>query len=187
MSETEKKEPQISKKVEALCPNGCGTKLIKQKFVNVFDKNGAISLKDTEENLYCQKCGLRWIPEQHNPLNTKETNPKNKTEKNELLISLNLPIEDLQLLEKMAEEKNKDINTIISELIHEKTSTQLRRLQASIEAFELCIAHLKDTNEIKEAKTQVAGDLLVAKIALDYNQNGTIEEEKVKAYIKELF
>ena len=58
---------------EPLCPAGCGTKLVKRKFVNVFDEKGAISLKDTEEDLYCQKCGRRWISEQHEPLNTENT------------------------------------------------------------------------------------------------------------------
>ncbi len=67
--------------IEALCPSGCGTKLVKHKFVNVFDEKGAVSLKDSEEDLYCPKCGIRWIAEQHSPLNTDETKPEIKTEK----------------------------------------------------------------------------------------------------------
>ena len=65
--------------VEALCPNGCGTKLVKHKFIDIYNLDKTPRFQDAEEDLYCQKCGTRWIAEQHNPLKTKEAE---KTESN---------------------------------------------------------------------------------------------------------
>ncbi len=47
---------------EPKCPS-CGANLVKQKFLNVFDEGKKPQLQDAEENLYCSKCGTRWIPE----------------------------------------------------------------------------------------------------------------------------
>ena len=52
----------------ALCPNGCGTKLVKRKFVDVFDENMKLQLRDVEESLYCTTCHIRWIPESHSSI-----------------------------------------------------------------------------------------------------------------------
>src|SRR5665647_339235 len=55
---------EIYPDAEALCPSGCGTKLVKHKFIDVLSEP-----ENAEEDLYCQKCGIRWIAEQHSPLN----------------------------------------------------------------------------------------------------------------------
>jgi hypothetical protein len=58
---------------EAFCPNGCGTKLVKRKFVDVFNVDTKEpEERDIEENLYCPHCKTRWIAEQHEPLKTEE-------------------------------------------------------------------------------------------------------------------
>jgi hypothetical protein len=72
-----KKLKQIYPDKESLCPSGCGTKLVKHKFVEVLSEP-----ENTEEDLYCEKCGIRWIAEQHEPLNTE----KAKTAENNVTI-----------------------------------------------------------------------------------------------------
>ncbi|MGD0449433.1 MAG: hypothetical protein ABSA79_00070 [Candidatus Bathyarchaeia archaeon] len=54
------------------CPNGCGTKLVKEKFLDVFHVDGKPSEKDIDENFYCQKCGIRWLPQQNVPFSTEK-------------------------------------------------------------------------------------------------------------------
>lgn len=56
-----------------MCPS-CGTKLVKRKFFDALSEP-----ENPEENLYCQKCGIRWIAEQYSSLNTEKAE---KTEPN---------------------------------------------------------------------------------------------------------
>jgi len=93
----DKQQKQDEKALAAMCPSGCGTELVKHKFVNVFDEKGAVSLKDVEEDLYCSKCGIRWIAEQHNPLNIKEaekTEPNTPIEFESVTVKVPKPIMD---------------------------------------------------------------------------------------------
>lgn len=77
----EKYGVESEENIEALCPSGCGTKLIRHTFFDVFELDMEPSLQNAEEDLYCPKCGIRWIAEQHNPLNTKEAEKAENTAK----------------------------------------------------------------------------------------------------------
>lgn len=72
MTQQEIPESNMMPSEASFCPSGCGTPLVKQKFVDCFDENMEHSLQDAEEDFYCPKCGIRWIPEQHVPLKTGE-------------------------------------------------------------------------------------------------------------------
>lgn len=49
------------KEAIALCPNGCGTPLVKQKFVEVYDDK--MQPHAISEALFCSKCRTKWLPE----------------------------------------------------------------------------------------------------------------------------
>lgn len=178
--------------IEALCPSGCGTKLTKHTFLDVFKLDMEPSLQNAEEDLYCPKCGIRWIAEQHSPLKTEET--ENKTQK----IELDIPTSEMVLLRQMAKDKGKDINQMLSEIITEKTNQeeasngktenlQLAKSEACVITLEMVAAQLNESDDISVIKNEIAGDLLVAKIAFDLEKNGKVEQEQVKQYVAELF
>jgi hypothetical protein len=48
----------------AFCPNGCGTPLVRMKFVDAFKDEDKPD--DVEEDWFCSKCCVRWVPEKHN-------------------------------------------------------------------------------------------------------------------------
>lgn len=49
------------KEITALCPSGCGTPLVKQKFADVYDDK--MQPVQVSEDLYCSKCRSKWLPE----------------------------------------------------------------------------------------------------------------------------
>jgi hypothetical protein len=53
----QKQEPKV------YCPNGCGTPLVKKQFVDAFSEKK--EPEEVQEDLFCPKCCIRWIPEQH--------------------------------------------------------------------------------------------------------------------------
>lgn len=76
------------KEVEApMCPSGCGTKLVKRKFCDVFEETGEMNLKEIHEELYCETCHMRWLPEKHHPIadyllsETQKTHAETETTK----------------------------------------------------------------------------------------------------------
>ncbi|MCL5949753.1 MAG: hypothetical protein M1490_04680 [Candidatus Bathyarchaeota archaeon] len=110
LQELKKVYPNKTPKEEAaasrvLCPSGCGTALEKRKFVEIF-----ATQPESTEDLYCPKCHLRWMSEQHSDL--LETG-RTKTE-------VNIPGGEMVLLQQLAKAQGKDVNQIISQIISEK-------------------------------------------------------------------
>jgi hypothetical protein len=63
--QSDEKHETEANSAASLCPSGCGTELVKRKFVDIFDENKKAHLQDVEEDFYCPRCQIRWIQELH--------------------------------------------------------------------------------------------------------------------------
>ena len=118
--QTENKTPiepiETKEKAVGKCP-GCGTQLEMRKFVEVFDRENEQA--ESTEDLYCIKCHIRWLPEEHSELGDTMPRAENKE-----IVILNIPPEVYDLLQQKAKEKGKTPSEIVSEIIREKTGNR---------------------------------------------------------------
>lgn len=115
-------------------------------------------------------------------------------EKTELSVGLHITVEDLDRLEELTGERETDFNSLVSEIVHEsinreknnRESNQRAVDEATVTTLEMVYNELKKNEEIQKVREDVAADLLVAKVALEYDKTGNFSKENLRSLVKEL-
>ncbi len=101
---------------------------------------------------------------------------------------INLPTEEFSILENLSKKENMTTDQYLSELIHDKVSNGvLSKSEMWVTTLEMVMAQLNEHKDISDLRNEIAGDLLVAKISLDFDRTGKVDDKKIKSYISELF
>ena len=64
---------------------------------------------------------------------------------------------------------------------------QIVKDETIVITLEMVRAELNESDDINVIKSEIASDLLVAKIGLDFEKTGKVNKEQIKKYIDELF
>ena len=64
---------------------------------------------------------------------------------------------------------------------------QIVKDETIVITLEMVRAELNESDDINVIKSEIASDLLVAKIGLDFEKTGKVNKEQIKKYIDEFF
>jgi hypothetical protein len=119
-----------------------------------------------------------------------------KTEKSEILELLNshtidLPHEEYALLETMAKTNNLTVDQCLSTIIRNNLNwekqTQQEKDEMAVTILEMVMTTLNEKEDPSELKSEIAADLLVATMAVEYDKTGKFDKQKLKNLVTELF
>lgn len=105
---------------------------------------------------------------------------------NNAIVPINLESPDMEKLIELAQKANKTTPRYLGELIREKTS-KLTECETTVTALELVWSQLSNTDNINQLKSDIAADLLTARMALELAKNNKLDLEQVKKWAIELF
>ena len=129
-------------------------------------------------------------------IQTENKNQPPEQEKSELLELLNshtidIPQEEYALLETMAETNDLTVDQCLSTIIRNNLNwekqIQQEKDEVIVTALEMVMTTLNEKEDLSELKSEIAADLLVAKIAVEYDKTGKFDKKKLKNLITELF
>jgi hypothetical protein len=102
--------------------------------------------------------------------------------------TIEIPQEEFNILQKLSKQEEKTKEQFLSDLIHDKANNgTLTKSEMIVATLEMVSSQLNETEDISTIRTEIAGDLLVAKISLEFEKNGNFDKKKIKDFIKELF
>ena len=119
-----------------------------------------------------------------------------KPEKSELIELLqsqtvDIPHEEFALLEKMAKTNNltveQCVSTIIRNNLNWEKQIQQEKNEMAVTVLEMVMSTLNEKEDPSELKSEIAADLLVAKMAVECGKTGKFDEKKLKKLVTELF
>lgn len=107
---------------------------------------------------------------------------------NENLVSLNLSETELKILESVQKE-GQTLEQVVREIIKGKLTEPptATNAQLTVDTLELVWNQLNDANELSDLRTEIAGDLLVARVILATIQKGQVDPKQVKEWAEELY
>jgi hypothetical protein len=74
-----------------------------------------------------------------------------------------------------------------NQTIENPTSGKLSESEAIVATLELVWEQLGKCDDLNSIKSEVASDLLIARIALDFEKTGQLDKKQIKKYIDEIY
>jgi hypothetical protein len=125
-----------------------------------------------------------------------QENENKKTDKNELLAlldshTIDIPKEEYALLEIMAKTNDltvdQCVSTIINKNLNWEKQIQQEKDEMAVAVLEMVMATLNEKEDPSDLKSEIAADLLVAQIAVEYDKTGKFDKQKIKNLVTEIF